>query len=354
MSYINNVQQCAPNMQARLADYFTGVGYGISPAQRPFLQFVNTNVAGIKQIINPSAGKVKTIELLYRRPLMASDIDETGAPSCSGGDDLGTNLEEYTIDTTRDGGDWVKKTERVNLGDLHCTDESFADYFTAELARLIDGVDAKVSADASTALALLVGNWSKDTISAYSPNVVGTELRIDYKDSNNKYDPEKFHEISDATTMTGYNQNVVMFGGTKLNSLAKFAQAGCCSTNGVELGQIWDQFGFASVYDLDVATALGGQEYSAVVQPGAVTLLTFNEAGWKNGVPMILQNSFTYHFSVVSPKTGTPMDVKVTEDCDGVSISVAACTKLVGLPAHLFQETDNYGGVTFVNKVKAI
>lgn len=352
MSYINNVQQCAPNMQAMLADYFTGVGNGISPAQRPFLQFVNANVAGIKQIINPTPAKVKTIELLYRRPLMASDIDETGAPSCSGGDDLGTNLEEYTIDTTRDGGDWVKKTERVNLGDLHCTDESFADYFTAELARLIDGVDAKVSADAATALALLVGNWSKDTIATYS--VSGTALSLDYQDSSNNYNPARFYDLSDAVTMTGYGQQAVLFGGSKLNGLARFAQAGCCSNNGVELGQIWDQFGFASVYDLDVATALGGQAYSAVVQPGAVTLLTFNEAGWKNGVPMILQNSFTYHFSVVSPKTGTPMDVKVTEDCDGVSISVAACTKLVGLPAHLFQETDNYGGVTFVNKVVAI
>lgn len=349
MSYINNVQQCAPNMQAMLADYFTGVGNGISPAQRPFLQFVNANVAGIKQIINPTPAKVKTVELVYRRPLMASDIDETTAPVCSGGDDLGTNIEEYTIDTAND---WVGKTMTVSLADLHCTDENFNDYFTAELARLIDGVDAKVSKDAATALALLVGQWSKDTIANYS--VVGTELRLDYQDSSSNYNPARFYDLSDAVTMTGYSSQAVMFGGAQLNGLARFAQAGCCSTNGVELGQIWDQFGFASVYDLDVATALGGQAYSAVVQPGAVTLLTFNEAGWKNGVPVLIGSSNYAHFSVVSPKTGTPMDVKVSDNCGSITISVAAATKLVGLPAHLFQETDNYGGVTFVNKVKAI
>lgn len=353
MSYINAVQQCAPNLQAMLADNFTGIGDGISPDQRPFLQFLNANVAGIRQTVNPSAGKKKTVELVYRRPLMATDIDETTAPVCSTGDDLGTNIEEYTIDTAS-GGDWNTKTFTVALADLHCTLEDFPQYFSKELARLIDGVDAKVSYKSATTLATLVGGFSNDADSAYTFS--GNTLQIDYQDSSNNFNPSRWYDLSDAIKMTGYGSQAVMFGGAKLHGLAKAAQAGCCNNNGVELGQIWSQYGFASVYDRDVASALGsGQAYSAVVQPGAVALLTFNEAGWKNGVPVLIGNASNYlHFSVVSPKTGTPMDVKVKDDCGSITISVGACTKLVGLPTQLFQETDNYAGVTFVTKIQAV
>jgi hypothetical protein len=240
---------------------------------------------------------------------MATDIDETTAPVCSSGDDLGTNLEEYSIDTAS-GGDWNAKTFTVALSDLHCTEESFPDYFMAELARLIDGVDAKVSTKAATSLASLIGAFSNDAVDAYTFS--GTTLQLDYQDSSNNFNPSRWYDLADAVNMTGYGSQAVMFGGSKLHGLAKHAQAGCCSSNGVELGQIWSQYGFASVYDRDVATALGGQAYSSVVQPGALALLTFNEAGWKNGVPMLIGSANYAHFSVVSPKTGTPMDVKVS------------------------------------------
>lgn len=352
MSYINAVQQCASSLQAMLSDHFTGIGDGISPDQRPFLQFLNANVAGIKQVINPSPAKRRRVELLYRRPLMASDIDETTAPACSNGDDLGNNLEEYYIDTTS-GGDWNGKTFGVTFSDLHCINESFEQYFVKELARLIDGVDAKVSAKAAATLATLVGAFSVDAKASYTFS--GNTIQIDYQDSSNNFTPSRWYDLADATEMTGYGPQKVMFGGSKLHGLAKAAQAGCCTTNGVELGQIWSQYGFASVYDRDVAVALGGQAYSAIIQPGAVALLTFNEVGWKNGLPMF-QNGANYaHFSVVSPKTGTPMDVKVSDSCGTtLTISVAACTKLVGLPTQLFQENDNYAGVTFVTKAQAV
>ena len=108
---------------------------------------------------------------------MATDIDETTAPVCSSGDDLGTNLEEYSIDTAS-GGDWNAKTFTVALSDLHCTEESFPDYFMAELARLIDGVDAKVSTKAATSLASLIGAFSNDAEATYTFS--GTTLQLDY------------------------------------------------------------------------------------------------------------------------------------------------------------------------------
>ncbi len=354
MSYIGAVQNCAEDIQDALEMHFTGNGNGISPDQRPFLQFVNNQVktAGIKQVINPSPAKKKTVNLLYRQPLVHTDIDQTDSTNCTTGDDLGNMLEEYTIDTA-DGGDWNGLNATFALSQLHCIDEPFEVFFAKELARLVDGVDAKVSYKTATTLATLSGTWADDVEATYT--VTANRLQVDYQDSSNNYNPSRFYEVMDAVTMNGFGSNVAMFGGAKLHGLARHALAGCCTSNGVELQQLWGQFGFASVYDRDVATALGsGSAYSVITKPGAVALLTFNEAGWKNGVSLIQGGSNYIQFSIVSPKTGTPMDVLVTDACKAVTISVRACTKLVGLPTDLFQSNDNFSGVKFVNKLQAV
>ena len=353
MSYIGTVQQCAPNIQAMLADHFTGIGDGVSPDQRPFLQFVNnqTRTIALKQTVNPSYSKVKTIELLYRRPLLSTDVDGTSPSNCTTGDDLGNSIEEYTINTA-DGGDWVNVNATYALTDLHCGIEGFAEFFTKELTRLVDGVDAKVSAKTATQLLAVAGAWSDDAEAAYT--VSSNKLQIDYQNASSEFNVAKFYDIADALQMTGFGSQAVIFGGTQINSLMRFAQAGCCANNGVELGQLWAEYGLASVYDRDVASAFGGQAHSVAVQPGAVALLTFNQAGWKNGVPMLVNSGNYAMFSIVSPKTGTPMDVKVIDDCGSITISVAACTKLVALPNDLFQTGDNYYNVRFVNKIQAV
>ena len=353
MSYIAAVQNCAETLQDSLEQHFTGHGNGISPNQRPFLQFLSnqSNTMGIKQIINPMPGKVKTINLLYRQPLVQSDIDETTSTVCSGGDDLGNMLQSYSIDTAS-GGDWNTKTATFSLSDLHCIDESFEVFFAKELARLVDGVDAKVSYKSATTLATLAGTWSDDVESAFT--VTANKLQIDYLDASSKYNPEEFYKITDSVIMTGFGADSVIFGGQKINGLANFAKAGCCASNGVELGSLWSQYGIASIYDTDVASALGGQAYSVVTRPGATALLTFNEAGWKNGSMVVDAGANYILFSIVSPKTGVPMDVLVSDACKSITISVAACTKLVGLPTDLFQSNDNYSGVKFVNKIQAI
>jgi len=351
MSYISAVQECAENIQAMLSDHFTGIGAGISPEQYAFLQFVNNQAGtiGIKQTVNPTPGKVKTVNLLYRQPLLESDVDETSPTACTGGDDLGNRLETYTIDTASD---WKTKTATYSLSDLHCIEESFADFFTRELARLIDGVDRAVSDKTADQLALLTGDWSNDTESAFT--VTSDALNVDYKDSTNKYNLEEFYNIISAKQMTGFGSMSAYFGGEKIFGLARAAQSGCCAINGVEMGQMWGQYGIAFAYDRHVQASLGGQEYGVIVQPGATALLSFNEAGWKNGLPVWMNGANYTIFSVISPKTGTLMDVKVSDNCGAVTISVGACTKLVGLPTNLFQTSDNFREVKFVNKVKAV
>lgn len=356
MSYLSEVHNCAPDIQDLLSAHFTGIGNGISPDQFPMLQYLNmqAKTMGIKQIVNPRPGKVRDLQLLYTRPILESDVSDTGLSNCATGDTIGDSYVDYQIDTTNDA---VKFNSTVTLSDLHCTSEPFETFFTKKLLVLIDGVDRKVSSKTATQLALLTGAWSDNAESAYT--VSSNALQIDYKSgsgSAGSYNVEKFYDIADALTMTGFGNEKVIFGGSQINGLVKFAQAGCCASNGVDLGQIFAEYGIASVYDRHVASALGGEAYSVAVQSGALALLTFNEAGWKDGVPMLVNASSFKKFSVVSPKTGVPMDVTVSEDCTtgGITISVSACTKLVGLPTDLFQTGDNYLGVKFVNKIQAV
>jgi outer membrane lipoprotein-sorting protein len=57
---------------------------------------------------------------------------------------------------------------------------------------------------------------------------------------------------------------------------------------------------------------------------------------------------------IVSPRTGIPMDLTVSDTCGTVSVSLVATTKLVALPTDLFSQGDFMSGVNYIAPIKVV
>ena len=154
--------------------------------------------------------------------------------------------------------------------------------------------------------------------------------------------------LETALMQTGYSAPIIV-GGTTLYQYGKHLEAGCCSTTGVNVLDMYNQFGKAFLYDKRIATALADNNKSMVFNAGAVALITYNEA------PQVPNLGANYaKMRIASPRTGISYDIVMNDTCGTISILGYANTKLVGLPTDMFAVGDEYRGVTLVNKIKVV
>lgn len=343
MSYISQAATCAATIQGKLNDNFNA-GNSMLLEPLPFLEFLasQANNYGLEQKMILEKGKTRTIQLKYMQRLIDSDIDSNASSAvCSGGDSLGDTSTTYTLSTDEN----RYKTQLINSDDLECTEDEFSTYLAAQIDRLMDGVERAVSVKTVAEAITLFGNWSADAISAYS--IEADELVIDDSDLKN------FHKVFSAAVMTGYGQQKAVFGGQLFYDFMQYAKAGCCSSTGIDLGSLWNQFGIAAMYDRHLAEALGGAHSKALLtQPGAMALLNYTKAGWKDGSLIAKEGANYVKFAMFSPRTGLRYDVTITDNCENVTLDVRGTTKLVGLPTDMWTTNDNFEGVTYVNKIK--
>ena len=344
MSYISQAQQCAPAIQDKLNNNFN-VGNSMLMEPLPYLEFLasQANNFGLSQKIVPAPGKTKTVQLTYMQRILDTDIDSNATSGvCSGGDSLGNSLASYEIDTDVN----RYKTQTFNVNDLQCTDEGFVSFLAAQIDRLIDGVERGVSVTTAAATPALIGNWSVDATSAYT--IVADNLQL--TDS----DIKTFQKLNTAAVMTGYGAQKTVFGGQLLMDFIGYAKAGCCSSSGIDIAALWAQHGFAAMYDRHLASALGGHTQGLLTQPGSLALLNYTEAGWKDGSAIATAGSNYIKMGMSSPRTGLRYDVTMSDNCGVITLDVRGTTKLVGLPTDMWTTTDNFDGVTFVNKLRVV
>lgn len=358
MSYMSQVEQCLPNLQVMLAEAFNANGQNVVQEQYPFLQFLasQANNFGLRQKVSNSSNKVRTVEVLYQQRILDTDVSSNlSNPTCTATSKRGNLVKEYTIDT----GVNVGITQLVDSDDLQCTGWEFNAYLSNQILRMVDAVDRKLASQVATQSVALAGVWSSDAENAYNSTATtggnidaSNNLEIDIE-VNNQIAPFGYHIIQNAALMSGYSSQKILFGGARMNDYLTRSQFGCCSDQGMDLSAIWAKYGIASAYDRFLASALGGQQYSLLTQPGALALLWFTKAGWKDGASINIGSNYAMT-GIVSPNSGVPMDITLTDNCGNLSIAVIATTKVVGLPTDMFSTNDIFDGVTFVNRVEAV
>lgn len=347
MSYAGSLLVQCENIQEKVVQAF-GVDHSIAPYPTSFLEFImsETNTREIVQQVSPGRGKARNVTVTYFQRIQADEVVEEYGRNCEVTDQRGNLSETYEIDTE----DVLTVGEKINAADLtrFCDDNPI--YIASRLLSLLNAMDGKISKRVAAEAALLRGNFSKYvTTDTDTFTITSDKLKVKTKDSTSGHlIPGASENITTAAELSLMN-GFVGFGGSALREYFNFVAKGCCASQGVDVGEIYREFGFFYGYDPELAKALGSIAYdSLIMRPGALQLLTYTQSEWKEGVSPAFTPGGYMSFATVTP-AGVPVDVIITDNCPGeIGIKVIANVRLVGLPADMFGSGDEYEGVTGV------
>lgn len=339
MSYQSTTLVQCPNIQETLGAYFNQT---LNREPLPFAEYVRSaeNQNGINITVNPGGGKSKTIELTYFPRLAESTVVETVGRGCNPQEKSGNNVAVYQIDTE----DVLNSGERIQYKDLTRFCEGNPTYVLGVVARHMDVVDRKIATTLANQMPALLGGWSADTATNYT--VTNDKLVVRTKTNTGVIVPGAFEQIQTALEMSGFAR-AIGFGGNLVREHIRLSLAGCCSDSGIDLGELFNLYGFAYAYDRRVGAALGSTStQSFVMAPQALQVLNYVENPAINDLEFVFGQGGYRAFTAVTP-AGYDVDVLIKDDCGTVDINVFACVKLVGLPDALFLNGDVYEGVNY-------
>lgn len=338
MSYQLSQLTVCPNIQDQLNAFFPTC----EPMEyMPILEWVmsQTNTRNLRRSVNPGGGKVRTVTVTYTpRPLESSITEGVANPSCTNSNFIGDRYTNYTIDTDDNVGGGFAMTPEF----LAYSCQSNANYFIERLMDLIGAVERKVASKISPDIAVLMGNWASNV------ETTGGHLVLNTLKADGTFNGELMPDLDLAMTKTGYCPERIIFGGTTLFRWFRTVIAGCCSREGINVGDLFREYGVAFAYDRRFESDYGINEGIAVAA-GAMQLLTYNRSDWMVGMPSnYVDMGSEISVTIVSPRTGLPMDLTVAYNCGKISVNLVATTKLVGMPADMFYQGDFMEGVTYV------
>ena len=348
MSTIPSLLSSCPDMQVALGTAFNKFASTFEPL--PFLEYLNSdpNRSNITSMITRPQGKLINVDVTYwRRRAEASLLANQPNPVCSGGDIDPDATETYQLDSSIN----IQDIEKTTIGDLerHCT--SNPQYFADLIARLVDNVERGVATKSATEAAALIGSWASNVTADANNNLV-----VATKFADLTQNPAFIGDIKLATMKTNYVGGALVFADTLMYRAYMDALVGCCTDSGIDVSATLASYGIATMYDYRVETAMAasaqGSNTSLITQNGALALLYHTRSGWTDGMPMDWKIGSDYAFRTIFGRTGTPLDLTVSDNCGEVTIAVTATTKVVGLPQDMYKSGDRFEGVTGVNSAK--
>ncbi|MFA9221054.1 MAG: hypothetical protein ACEQSL_07695 [Sediminibacterium sp.] len=357
MSYVTSVLNDCPDLQAELDQYFNVCDASLLPDPAPLNEFLwsGLNRSGIQQLISPGNGKVRTVQLRYDQRLLESAVTTVDGctTNCSATTRRGDLITEYTIDTCNT----LQVEELIKSNDMKAACRSNPQIVLKKIAMLMKAMEAKV-ATSMTALAIAkYGAWQanvQNTVTDATGNAKkALKLQTKRPTAFTDVNPEAFYDLQLALKQSNYCNGAAVFAGYDLAKYAGLMQAGCCSNQGIDLGEILNQYGVAVMWDRRFENAMG-HEYGMALMPGALQPIYFNQAIQSPAQAAGVTTGTNYEEMIMFTMNGIPVDVILSDNCGNFSIIVRATVDLKALPTDMFAPGDNMEGVTFVNKLKVI
>ncbi len=346
MSYVLGQLTACPTIQRELQEFFM-----TCPVNEfmPFFEFVNSpiNNIGLSQEVAPGGGKIRNVRLTYTpRQLESAVTGNVANPKCDVDNFIGDRYTDYTLDTDENYGIGFSMTAQ----ELEAACIANETYFVRRLNDLVDAIDRKLATVHTQDLASLVGNWPTNV----TTNGSG-EFQVATLTEAGLYNPTTVGDIDFALQKAGFCAETFIVSGNDLAAYYRNGNAaGCCSNQGIDVSGIFTAYGKAIAYDRRIEQVFGTDDAIAI-QAGALTLLTYTRSPWKAGMPLPYRDAGNYISTViVSPRTGIPMDLTVSDNCGQVSVSLVATTKLVALPMDLYQQGDFMEGVNYIAPIKVV
>lgn len=350
MSYgLTDLNPCE-NLQFELNEYFQTCDASRVREPMPFFEGIMSmeNMAGVAQEVSSGRGKTRTVNLRYDQRISEDNVKENQSnPNCTASTKRGDCLESYEIDTTQN----VQVEEVIDIADLIeiCRDNPL--YMAQRVQMLMDAIVRKTATKTTEEAVSLLGKWGADVDNTNAQDEL--EVATLKSGTTDEVTPFTMEDIDLALQQSAYCQPVMIAGGTDLYKYSRRIEKGCCANQGIDLGEIYREYGKAVVYDRRVASAMGGNEYNFVMQMGALQLITFNL--FDGDFPNRVDFGSDYQRTVVrDPMTGLPVDLVIKDNCGSVSIVMTATTKLISMPDDMFGTGDIYDGVKFFNAIKVV
>lgn len=347
MSVTATVLKVCPNVQASLDENFMNCHSVRDPL--PLLEYLlsPTNRQPIVDMVSTSNGKLKTVELTFTQRLLESTVSSNQAnPTCSASGKLAEQSKTYSLDPNQN----HQKGLTFDQTDFKFTCDKDADMWLAKnVQTLMDVIMRKIATVVATEVVALKGGWASDT-TGLSGDILQVKTLVD--SSTTQLQPFTMEDIDLAVKKSGYCVPGAIFGGETLYKYARRVVAGCCNDSGVDLGEIFNLYGQAVVWDRRVKTALGSEAKNLYIANGAVQVIPWTL--WA-GKPAGSSIGADYYKAVVTdPATGFPFDLVVKDNCGTVSIVLTATHKTIGLPSDMWADTDVYDGITGVAEIDVV
>lgn len=347
-----------PNIQDLLTNHFNTNNAAYLVDQHPFFDFILSaqNRSGFSQKVSPGGGKVKTVELTYTQRILESQVTTPGSRTCTATTKRGDYVDTFTIDPD----DFMQVEELLNAEDFATICRDNPTVIAEKIAKMQNALRSAAATALTTQAKAFLGGVSSDVDSSKLQDVSGVNyIKVATELSGGAVNPKALVTIDTVKTQSNWGAPAPIFGGADLWEYAKMMQAGCCSTQGLDIAAILAQYGTAVLYDRRVANALGGSEYAWTLLPGVFQAIFHVENSnmvTESAAAALGQSGlFTganYAKGVISdPATGMPEDILVSDNCGAVSIILRANVKGYGLPSDLFASGDHMEGVTFFNGI---
>jgi hypothetical protein len=345
MSISRILSEC-PNVQMGLGELFIEVG---QREQLPFLEYLLSpeNAKMIRTEVSPGNGKLKTVQARWIQRLPETEVEEGGnILTCSSENTYGDSTKTYTVEAT----DTYTASQLINAADIarHCQENSR--YVLESIMRLMDVLDRKIASVAAAQAVAEIGSWGTDATGFFPTD--GDCIEVATIGASGEVNPFALADITQAAQMANYPAAPIAFGGAAMQRYANAVKAGCCTNTGIDLLAISQQNGFGFAYDARIASAFGDQTHALVTTAGAIQWLSFNLAEWNAGITPTAGSN--YSKTLVYTPAGVPVDLTMKDDCGNLSIVLTTTGIVAALPTDIYEASDKFAGVNYVNCVSIV
>jgi hypothetical protein len=300
----------------------------------------------MRAILAPGAGKKRTIEVVFDQRLSEAQVETVEERGCTSDYKPSEATHVYEMDANI-----LEVSVQIDAGDLTNWCGSNPELFTKEIAKLMNVLRRKIATQTAGEVALLSGNWA-DGVDVDGNNA----LAIPTKKANGDWDSEGFVDLNIAARdITEYVNDYVIIADSEYWKYLKMVEMGCCANDGINLGSVFENYGYAAMYDSRMAAAMADVDANAfLINIGAVQLLNYVESPWKDGTPVgqPFMGSNYVSMVVTDPVTGLMYDMMIKDECRGkATIVMNAEVQAKALPSNLYAAGDKYDGVNGINKI---
>lgn len=289
------------------------------------------NLSGVQKTISPGQGKYMTAKLIYTPRMLESTVSTTVGFDCATENEGSQYSTDYTIDPTAG----VKTDEHFTVTTMNamCKDNSL--WFAERMQSIFDVLTRRIETLWTSQMGLLVGKFASDDRDhdGATPTIIKNVKTLG---SDGKITPDFIQEIAFTAKVSEFCAAPIVIGGSLIWKAFNSALAGCCASYGTDLGLFLSQNQAAFFYSNRIETAIGAAEF-LVYNLGQVQPLWYNRfASDFAHVDTEVYKQTTMR----DPRTGIPFDVTMKWDCGVLHVEVGVATKVVGLPADIYQFGD--------------